>query len=852
MRKRGWPVRYSVKIDNGKKADSIFNDAIELAINDRDIFIRNACLDNPWLLDEVNSLVRTFETCSGFLDDSGLELGLQVLGSEEPAFLGGDMIGHFRVERLLGVGGMGSVYLAEDTKLKRLVALKLLNDPFHDDERVRKQMLKEASATASLEHPNICSIYSAEKIGDHHVIVMQYIEGRSLSRLLREEELEQNLALSIFTKVAEAIRVAHNAGIIHCDIKPGNIMMAADGSIKVLDFGLAKFLRRPQDESKLQQSQASQSGLIEGTVAYMSPEQLKRERLDRRTDIFSLGTILFELITQMHPFERDTDAETIAAVISNDSPINRSAETRIPSHLKPVLRKCLQTDRELRYQNVDELLSDLSQPRSISIGTGKITAVLISALILILGFVGYSMIFCKVKTYKIAVLPFKNELFDTSFDYITDGLTEGVVNKLSAFSQLKTVPYSTVSGYRDMDSISAGKEVGAEILLTGKMLHQDDHNIVRTELLDVNTGDVISDWEDEVSPADALIFENMMTNRLISLLSIDNSGSTASKRRGSTTENAEAFRQFLIGRHYWKKRDEENLKTAIAAFQDAIDLDPGFSRPYAGLADSYVLMSLAAYGSIAPNEAMSKAKAAAKQALEIDPYNAEAHTSLGVILTKCDWDWTGAERELRLAGEMDPDYAAAHYWLSDLLAVTGKAEESITEATRARELDPFSQQTEMNLARTYYYARQYDKALAVLDDAKRDGPAERKIRYMKGLVFIQKGMYREALQILQDISNGNKLFAAAERGYAYAKLGMRKEAIDVIHSLQASNKDSVPSEEIAFIYTGLGDKDHAFFYLNEAFKVRHAVLIALKVEPLFDPIREDERFVAILHNMGLS
>jgi tetratricopeptide (TPR) repeat protein len=387
--------------------------------------------------------------------------------------------------------------------------------------------------------------------------------------------------------------------------------------------------------------------------------------------------------------------------------------------------------------------------------------------------------------------------------------------------------------------------------LTGKILRQDDHLVVRTSLLDSNQGITIRTWEDPFDTSDVPSLENNVANRVLSSLAIEQNDLARKSHRGSTTDNGEAFRQYLIGRYYWEKRDRQNLQTAIAAFQQSIDLDPSFSRPYAGLADSYVLLNLVAYGAVPTKDTMTKARAAAKKALEIDPNNAEAHTSLGVVLTKYDWNWPESEREFRQAIDLDPDYAAAHYWLSGLLAISGRSDDSIVEAEKARELDPFSPLVDLNLARSYYYGRQYDKALEVL--ANSSNVDDKKIRYMTGLVYLQKGMLSQSLNIFEDISKENRVFAAAALGYTYAKLGRRDEAMRLLAELGQASKDNfVMSQEMAIICIGLNEKEKALQYLNQAFQDRHGALIAIKVEPLFDPVRGDARFSRLLTQMSLN
>lgn len=846
-----------MKTVDWEKIENVFSTALALDKQERLGYLEHACANDDRMLHEVGSLIEAFEKNSSFIDQPCRDLGLKAFIGDSKELKAGDRLGSFEIQQLLGEGGMGRVFLARDLRLGRLVALKLLTDPFLDDAGAERQVINEARATALLDHPNICSVYGLEEIDDHRVIVMQYVSGQTLAEILRVEEFEREALFRTAVQITEAISAAHKRDIVHCDIKPGNIMRDLDGQIKVLDFGVAKIIHRRNASEGMEEylTRKSKNGLIQGTVAYMSPEQLRGEELDLRTDIFSLGALLFELATGTNPFSRKSDAETISSILSGRSPVDSPEARDVPKELRPILRKCLAKDKENRYQSADELLSDLKNPRGMAARHfARLHTVLALALVILIAVAIVFMLTRKPDAYRMAILPFRNETSEAANEYIGDGITEGLIRKLSGSDRLRLTPFTAVTGYRgeNVDHLSAGRETGADLVVTGSVSRNNDSFRIVTNVLDTKRGVVIQNWVDDVPLDDPLSFQMDMANRMTALLAVDSSQLTEAARRGSTTENPEAFRQFLIGRYYWKKRDEQNLQIAVTAFQKAIELDPGYGRPYAGLADSYVLLSLVAYGKVPTRETMAKARAAAKQALEINHYDAEAHTSLGIVLTKHDWNWSEAEREFRVAAETDPDYAAAHYWLSDLLAVTGRAEESIKEAERARELDPFSQQSEMNLARTYYYAREYDKAKEVLSRASGEEKVDKKVRYMLGLVEIQKANYFEALTIFQEIAAENKLFAAAPLGYTYAKLGMKNEALRVVKDLKESATDGrIPSEQIAFIYAALGDNQNAFLHLNAAYADRNAVLIALKVEPLFDPIRSDARFIELLKKMSL-
>lgn len=846
--------------EDWSRVEEIFHGALDLDTNARRLHFATFSPSDEWLVKEVQSLLSAYDLCPDTLEQNAFELGLAVLEAPPEDLLTGQTIGFYKVLDLLGRGGMGDVYLAEDLRLGRKVALKFLSAAFSNDAWAKRQLVHEAKAVAMLDHKNICPVYGYEEIDDHRFIVMQYVDGVSLAELISSRQFEPK-SLPVFAlEIAEAIAEAHAHGIIHRDIKPGNIMIAPDGHLKVLDFGLAKFIDKNDrlDKSGANLNHRTRPGLILGTIGYMSPEQLKAEKLDFRSDIFSIGTVLYELITGAHPFSKESDAETISAILENRSPIDQGASSRMPAGLGRVVKKCLAKEKENRYQSASELVLDLQQPeprhaRKLSSFYWRI---LVSALLLLVIVAGFLYFLRNDQAYSMAVLPYQNQTGDAGFDYLADGIADSLTTKLASYGKvrLKAIPVRSPSAETNVDPIAVGRENAVDLVLTGNIIRQNDQLILRTDVLDVRTGVAVRGWKLPFQLSDLPELEAKVSDELFAGLKIN--GSTAKtplRPSGAFTENGEAFRQYLIGRYYWKKRDKENIKLAIAAFDRAIELDPGYSRPYSGLADSYVLLSLVAYGTIPTKDAMTRARAAARQALEIDPYDAPAHTSLGIILTRYEWNWAEAEKEFRLSIQTDPDYPAAHYWYSDLLAVVGRSDESIAEAKKAKDLDPFSPLVNFNLGRTFYYARQYDRALEVLSDPSSSGLADKKTRYMMGLVYIQKGMYRDAQKIFEDVSAENRLFGAAALGYTYAMLGRRDDALELISELRQTSADNyVPPQEIAIIYIGLHDKENAIRYLNDSFKERHPALVSLKVEPLFDALRTEAGFNDLLHGMGLK
>ncbi len=838
----------------------IFNDALDLPSAEREHFLFLVSGGDEHILRQVRSFLHAYDNGEDILDESVLDLGLSLFADDEEPTFTGQTIGTFRIGRKLGKGGMGDVYFAEDLQLNRPVAVKFLSSAFIHDRWARRQLKREAQAVALLQHPNVCEVYRFEEIGEHYFIVMQYVEGKTLSSLLREKRITLDEAFPIAVQIVDAIAAAHYHGVIHRDIKPGNVIITTNFEVRVLDFGLEKIVhdRNKPATSADRLTHATKKGLILGTIAYMSPEQHRGEELDFRTDVFSLGTLLFELATGEHPFERKSNAETVTAILRGEVGFERSPGKQIRPSLRRIIKKCIETDRENRYSNAGELLAELkaikeSPFRELPARYWKAAA----ALIFVLAIVAGAYFFLREdRVYGVAILPFANETADAGFDYLADGIPENLSAKLIETNGFRAIAYSKVAGHTAANSSanSIGRNVKADLVLTGRIYRADVNLAIETKLIDASDGRLLRVSSQELTVSDIPALENELLDKMFSGLEFR--AFTMAGRSGHSkgeTRNNEAIRQNLIGRHLWRKRDPENLQKAIAAFQQAIDLDPTYSRAYSGLADSYVLMSSVAYGSTSPKDSFARARAAAKQAIDLDPLNAEAHTSLGVVLTKHDWNWPEAERVYRQAIKIDPENAGAHYWLSGLLGITGRAEESIAVAEKAKELDPFSPLVEYNLARAYYFARQYDRSLEVLNRQTITDKNDTKFRFHIGYIYLMTGREAEALQAFEEVYADRKMLGIAALGYTYAKMGRRKEALNLIAELERTAEETyVPAQEIAIIYIGLGEKDKSFHYLNEAYKERYGSLTAIKVEPLFDPVRDDVRFADLLRQMGLN
>jgi serine/threonine protein kinase/Flp pilus assembly protein TadD len=843
-------------IENTPRIEQLFHAALEMAPAERAAYLARECASEELIRAEVESLVKVFEERADFLEQPAFDKGLEVLATNSAKSLLGKVIGPYRLRHLLGKGGMGEVYLAEDTRLSRLVALKFLAPHLTTDTWAKRQLVKEAQAVARLNHPNICTVYGLEEVDGHSFIVMQYLEGELLADLIHEGQVGAEQALPLARQMASALAEAHAHGIIHRDIKPRNLILTRGAQLKVLDFGLAKVI---QGEQKMggaldAPSQASQTGLIMGTVPYMSPEQLRGERLDFRSDIFSVGLVLYELANGRHPFARGNDAETIAAILTG-SP-ERGSDIAA-NGLECIIRKCLEKDKERRYQSADELLLELQnhQAKAAPRWSRPRLNPMVTVSLLVLLLAGALFAFLRLTAIPtLAVLPFANEAAGSQLDYLVAGLPESVANQLARLSRVKIKAPTTVFDGKDQpaDPLSAGRAIGADALLVGTASAQGQAFTLQLRLLKTADGSQLWAKNYDLKQTDALLLQELVANEVVASLRLQLTQKETESLRVRPTAKTEAFHKYLQGRYYWRWRDRENIQLAIDSFKDATILDPTYARAYTGLADSYVLRNTVAYGEKPTREAMMDALAAAAQALALDNTLPEAHTSLGVIKLKYNWDWSGAEADFRQAIHLNPDYASAHYWYSHLLMITGRTTEGLAETAVARELDPLSPAMNLNHCRSMFWLRQYDRAANCFNEMLLKTPANEHAQYVLALVYQEQGYFEKAVALLEKLYERRESYAAAALGHAYGKMGRKEDALRVLARIEEMAKQTyVPPLEMAIIHVGLGDREQAFAWLEKAREEHSASLIYLTVEPLFDRLRPDSRFADLARGLQL-
>ena len=789
----------------------------------------------------------------------------------------GQTLGHYRILEQVGAGGMGVVYRAHDEQLERDVALKVLPSGTLTDNSSRRQFRKEALALGKLSHPNIETIYEFDTQDGIDFLVMEYVPGNTLAERLGSGALPEKEVVALGMQITAALEQAHERGIVHRDLKPRNIAITERGQAKVLDFGLAKLLPKINEVTAADTLTDTQAGA--GTLPYMPPEQLQGESVDARADIYTIGAVLYEMATDRRAFPEELPSRVINAILHHPPVPPRALNSRISPELERIILKCLEKDPGRRFQSAKELLVDLRRldgsfstspaPPQVSPPLRKRAGLLAAygtagLLALAVVLTGLNVGGWRdrltgrprpAQVRSLAVLPFENLSGDAEQDYFADGMTDALINDLGQIGALRVISRTSVMSYkgakRSLPDIA--RQLHVDAVVEGSVRRNENKVQINVQLVQASTDVQLWGRSYEQDLRDILTLQNTAARAIADEIQIKLTPQEQAQLSRNDQVDPIAHEAYLTGRFYWNKRTPQGLQKSIDYFEQAVARDPRYAIAYAALADSYRL--LPELTTVPANEAFPRARTAALKALALDNSLAEAHSALANVKEDFDWDWKGAEEEYRRAIELNPGYANAHAWYSNLLLELGKLPDAIVEAKLAQQLDPLSAFTSDNLAAIWYYAGDYDQSIEQCRKTLEIDPASHRAHRHLGQVYVQKRMYEEAVSELKKAIelSPESTEASADLGYTFGAWGKTDEAKKILLELQDSSQQGhVSPYHLAIVYIGLGEKELALQSLRKAVDDRSPGVVHLKVSPFFQELQSDPRFQDLLSYTGLS
>lgn len=858
--------------DRWERARALFDAARTLAAEERAAFLDAQCEDDGMRAD-VDRLLRAHAALEGGAGGNFLKLDTDRAGAllsssgsgpvpEDPG--PGDTLGRYRIERRLARGGMGVVYLAHDSRLDRPAALKLLPRHLGLDATARRRFEEEARAASALDHPNIATVYDIGDAPDGRVfIAMAFYEGGTLRDEIERGPLPLPRALSFAIQIAGAVAAAHRRGMVHRDIKPGNVIVTPGDVAKLVDFGIAKFSGSAQ----------TRTGGMPGTVAYMSPEQSRGDAVGPPADVWAMGVTLYEMLAGRRPFRAEGGDATIYAIRHDDpDPVDR-VRPGIPKKLARIVARCLRKDPDRRYRDADALLTALgaldpggaARPRTgwSTWSTRAVRSAVLGALLILV--IGAGLAWPGLRTgdvvtedaaavplveRRLAVLPLVNDSRDPADAYFSEAVTEELISGLSALPELRVIAHASVAGFQDPGGSMAeiGRELGVGALLVGRLRKTDERVSLSLALVEAPSQEELWAGEYDANVADLPALQREIGEHVLGALRLEASGRGMAQAPGSPP----AYVEYLKGRYFLGKHDVASFALARDHFQRALDLDPTFARAWSGLADAFV--HLASIMGLSATEAYPRAREAAERALALDPGLAEAHAALGVAMAVHFWDSEAAERHYRRAIELDPSSAWAHGAYARYLRNRGRFDEALAAAGRAQELDPLSAFPHIEEAIIHYVAGRHDEAIAKGQRLLAAAPDLVLAYNGLALNYAQLGRYDDALAALDRTDlHGENLNTTAIRGVVFALAGRQADAREVLARLEEiAHTQPVSAFHHATIHTSLGEHDLALDLLEQGARERASYLELLKVEPLLSPLRSDPRFNDLLRLVGLQ
>ena len=884
-----------IDIDRYRRIDEIFQDALELEPRERTSYISEACSGDAALLKEVECLLASDGQQWELIGTPAFEMVAPLLAKDQPALEAGDSIGHYQVVSLLGVGGMGQVYLAEDAKLRRKVALKLLPASYTRDESRLRRFQQEARAASALNHPNILTIHELGEVNGEQFIATEFVEGETLRERLNRAPLNLAETLDVAVQIAGALAAAHKAGIVHRDIKPENIMLRHDGYVKVLDFGLAKLTEQqePATQTAATENVDISSGLVMGTVRYMSPEQAGGRQVDPRSDIFSFGVVLYEMIAGRPPFEGKNSNELISTILKKEpSPLSD-----VPEETQRLISRALRKRKEDRYQTIEDLLADLKSLKEdttvtnvgaqhqrgrwtgSAFSTREVAAIstattieyviseikrhktatalgFVTLIILLAGVaLSYTYFFsrrsiivqpARARDNSIAVMPFANESGDPKVEYLSDGVTGNLIESLSKVPGLEVKALSTVVRYKgaNSDARRIGQELNVEAVLFGHLIETGEDLTLQVELVDSRNENILWRQTYQKKVSGLVVLQSELARDLVHELSVPITDKTREKLAKRDTENSDANRLYLRGVVLARKLTEQDIKKAIELFWQAIHKDPKYARAYAAIANAHRSLTLCCDGH--PSE-LVQAKLAAQKAVDLDAELPEGHSALGTLIYSYDWNWAEAEKEFQRALELDPNNSLSHLQYADFLGRMARQKERNEQGERARELEPFSP-----FFNAFGAQKDPEKAVERIRFAIDLDPNFYFSHSMAAAIYGGRKMYAEAIEEarLSKKLSPDQTWSDVILSNIFVNAGRPEESRAILDQLLLRSKSRfVPPYHIAVVYNNVGDKEGALYWLEKAYAIRDPKMTFLKTMN-WKNVENDPRFKDILRRVG--